>query len=664
METFLYIPINSLNVNNVLASESVSPPIFYERRGFGFKRFERILSNPHQNSFVIYSKFPVTPVHRSDREEYPVVLAIPSSYISNLQAHIKADISVYQCDKTIYLNWDECVFIFRNEEEKIKSIAATNRSLEVKHADKYIKQFVSLDKLKLNKFDWSDSVLENIQDCKSMNSSQLNFDQKINKIKGLVYGFAAGKLRAQSNEMLSGRRYYQDFINAFSVLLNDLSVVSSQKSSYANQSISVDSKLKHLEDLTQRINILFGANEVDEAVNALSKVFNIDLEKLNELNNFKYLKTRTTILGILTDFIKEKDKELYTINELLENLLHEAKRCARYGSPHQFKKLEQDFEQTRNLVSKKIASYQNNEIDENQLIEIPFAVSNDSVDKSTIQGLTEIENKYLTISINEVLIRTEMSSSDEIAQQRLDIIKGIADRIKELENIENSFELEYLRKFHKSLKTVGVGFKVQDSENKALQGLACFLSRYSELEKLQDFMEKNNISDFSIGYSLWGASYGYSNLSKILLTSVERNEMSLKLLNDFLNKILVRKTLDKTIVSQFLEDNKNTEVPVVVEWRINQDSFKEPQTEYQSSFNQFENAIKANKKLNKEAWIKVVKECSNEILEMKLPDGPMFGKDYKVSEFHSLLTTRSKKIPGFGSTKIDEATKLFKEFLS
>jgi hypothetical protein len=646
----------------MLSSESISPPVFYERRGFGFKRFERILSNPHQNSFLIYSKLPITPMHRSDREEYPVILAIPSTYTADFQTYSSDDLTIYQCDRTIYLSWNECFFLFRNEEEKAKNIAATKRSLEVKHADRYVKQFYSLDEFKLDKFEWADKVIEDIQDCKSMNASQLTFDQNFNKIKGLVYGYAAGKLRAQSNEMLSGRRYYQDFINTFSVLLNDLSTVTSQKVNYVNQSRELDSKFKTLEDLIQRIEILFGTNEVDEAVNALSSSFNIGIDKLNDLDNYKYLKTRKSILHILTEFIKEKDKELYTINELLENLIREAKRCSKYGSSHQFKKLEQDFELTRNLVSKKIASYQNNEIDENQLTEVPFRLTENFSILSGVKELSSIENEFLTVSINEVLTRREMSSSDEIAQQRLDIIKGIADRIKELEKIEDSPELDYLRKFHRSLKTVGVGFKVQDSENKALQGIACFLSRYAELEKLQDFMEKNSVSEFSIGYSIWGAAYGYANLSKILLTSVERNDTSLEIITSFLNQILNREKLESEASKNFLEAYKNADSITTIEWNLKGDTINEPQANYHA-ISKFEKALRANKKLSKDVWIETIMRCYKEVSELKLPEGPMFGDDYKVSEFHSLLKARSKGLTGFGNTKLEEATKLFKQYL-
>lgn len=662
MERFLFIPVNSLNVNNILSSESISPPVFYENRGYGFKRYERILSNPYQNSFLIYSKLPITNMHRSDREEFPVVIAVPSTYLTSLNDYTTNEVTIYQSDKTIYLNWDECFFIYRNLEEKNKTIASTKRSLEVKHVDKYINQFYLLEDFNFDHFNWSDSLLENLQDAKSINSTELTFDQKFNKIKGLIYGYAAGDLRAQSSEMLSGRRYYKDFINVFSVLLNELSTLSIQKGPYVNQSLSFDTKFKQLKDFSERINILFGTNESDDTLIALSKSFNVDPEKLTELDNYKYLSTRNTILSILTHFIKEKDKELYTISELLDNLITEAKKCSRNGSQYQFKKLEQDFEITRNLVSKKISTYQNSEIDVNQLLEIPFKLNSNFYLSSKISRLSEIENGYLTISLNELLSRTIMSSSDEIAQQRLDIIKCIADKLKEVESTEDSDELAYLRKFHKSLKTVGVGFKVKDSDNQSLQGLASFLSRYSELEKLQDFMEKNAVSDFSIGYSLWGASYGYSNLSKILLTSVERNEISLKVITNFLNHIIQRTSIDSSAVRQFLDEIKKKSNSIQIDEHPKKDQLNEPSIRYKES-KSFESVIRSNKKLNNDTWVDLINQCFKDVLEQKLPDSPMFGNEYKVNEFHSLLKIQSKSLPRFGMSKVDEVTKLFREYL-
>ena len=58
MERKLYIPTSSLNFNNILSSESISPCAFYPRRGFGFKRFEKVELNNLDNVILLYDKYP------------------------------------------------------------------------------------------------------------------------------------------------------------------------------------------------------------------------------------------------------------------------------------------------------------------------------------------------------------------------------------------------------------------------------------------------------------------------------------------------------------------------------------------------------------------------------------------------------------------------------
>lgn len=41
----LYIPTTTLNFDNILSSESISPKAFYEKRGFGYKTWETVDEN-------------------------------------------------------------------------------------------------------------------------------------------------------------------------------------------------------------------------------------------------------------------------------------------------------------------------------------------------------------------------------------------------------------------------------------------------------------------------------------------------------------------------------------------------------------------------------------------------------------------------------------------
>lgn len=51
----IYIATTTLNFNNILSTELVSPKIFYENRKFGYKRFEDVEPNKYENSIIAYS---------------------------------------------------------------------------------------------------------------------------------------------------------------------------------------------------------------------------------------------------------------------------------------------------------------------------------------------------------------------------------------------------------------------------------------------------------------------------------------------------------------------------------------------------------------------------------------------------------------------------------
>ena len=81
-----YIPTTSLNFNNILSSESISPKAFYKNRSFGYGRWGSIPENPLDNSIVVYD-YPFTfarPV--SEYEDHPLLIEVQleDNFISHL----------------------------------------------------------------------------------------------------------------------------------------------------------------------------------------------------------------------------------------------------------------------------------------------------------------------------------------------------------------------------------------------------------------------------------------------------------------------------------------------------------------------------------------------------------------------------------------------------
>ena len=98
----LYIPTSSLNFNNIMSCESISPIVFYKKRSFGYKSLTSVELNNLDNSILLYEDFPDFERPKSDLVDYPMVIEVDLEIESEGFKKLKE--GVWQYDKTIYLN--------------------------------------------------------------------------------------------------------------------------------------------------------------------------------------------------------------------------------------------------------------------------------------------------------------------------------------------------------------------------------------------------------------------------------------------------------------------------------------------------------------------------------------------------------------------------------
>ncbi|TDQ15193.1 hypothetical protein DFQ04_3079 [Algoriphagus boseongensis] len=669
MDRFYFIPTSSLNFNNILSSESISPHSFYEKRGYGFKRFEKVVSNSLSNSFLAYSIIPRVPILITEREEFLIYLAVPESYFKSYKTIERGHFQILQIDRPIYINPIECFFLVRTDEERRKLIAGSKKSLEVKHADLYCEKVFLLDEYHLDSFAWDDNVLEGIADLKSIKPEVLEEDKKFNKLKGLIYGYVAGATMNQPKEIIEGKRYFQRFINVFSSLLNDLSVMAAGKSKQLPNKNKLEAQVSELIDLQGKIATLFRGNESIEINEVISRDFSIDKEVLKSFEKLRYKNSQESVLTILSKFIKEKEPNYYSIGELLGRLITQIKQFIRYSNPQSYERLENDFSSISNVVNSKISTFKSDHGSTEKFKVLPFSIVGDFELKVQDTILSKDEQLIFELIINDLLSWTEVSSQDEIAQIRTELIQSVGKKIKETVGKESTPELEYLRRLFQSLKTIGTGFRPDESGYITLQSLACFLNRYSELEKLQDFMEKNGVRIFNYAYTYWGAAYGYANLSKLLISSISQNPELFKVINSFFEKTTGVKGNRHDLVSEFLFKYKG-EKPIVVELKpVIPSKLETPKIPGSNSNPElqekksFEQVLRSQKELaNKEDLIiQLVNISIQAIKNSENPEMFSFPKN-KTSEFRDILKSNSKKMKGIGPKGIEFITSLFESY--
>lgn len=672
MESYLYIPINSLNFNNILSSESISPQIFYEKRGFGFKRYEKNNLNPLSNSILAYNRIPLTHNIKSDREEFIFYLAVPSNLISkDSKSHSLKDVVVRQLDYTLFINSVECFFVTKTEDEALKLIASTNRSLEVKNVDNYAKNIKSIDDYNFNTAEFDYLSLDSIIDFKTYNHDQIVLDRKVNKIKGFVYGFLSGQLNELPKEIVSAKMYFQEFINVYSLLSNELSTVVSQKSSHnqKNSKSALDNYYHKLQELVERITFLIDIFDASSIESNISEDFEIDIDSLKGLKKYQSKKLKKSLYQIVVDLFKDSNLEALSIEELLNYLLNQSKYFYRNPSKENYTTLENKFNVVRGIISQKFHEIElensNNEWDN----ELPFDFNvKDSSINLKSKKFNKNELSIYNIILKEFLTLEELSTADEIGQCRLSILISIGKLSSELKIFDkDSSDLKYLRKLYDSLKTVGVGFKVQDTDDLALQSLACFLNRYSDFEKLKDYMMKNNVVNSGLVMGIWGAAYGYANTSKLVLAPVFRNNNVLIETIQFSSRIATSHPVYEDTLYQFnTQLNKNTKSikPYIVNKEVT-NLLEEPAVEHLDLGEEFIELIISNKKLRgNDEWIKLIDQCFK-MVNMEINSGELFDStNSKLDLFKENLINKSRGTKGFGEAKINEAISEYTKFLN
>jgi len=218
----LYIPTTTLNFNNIMASESISPAGFYYVRGFGYKRFDKVEPNNLDNRIILYEKFPVFNINDKELENYPLVIEIDTITIG--EDVIKEENGVFYSEETIYLNPFSTQFIFNTETEKRSTLSKVEQSLNTKMVAIY-RNCIIAKTPNIESFEWK-SV--DLTDSKS-DFSKISKDRKINKLKGFLYAYLLGANKSVSKNVVYAKRRTKIFSNELSALVNSISAKEAEK---------------------------------------------------------------------------------------------------------------------------------------------------------------------------------------------------------------------------------------------------------------------------------------------------------------------------------------------------------------------------------------------------------------------------------------------------
>lgn len=468
----LYIPTTSLNFNNILSSESISPSSFYVHRKFGYDRFYKVESNNLDNTIILYDKYPVFSIDDSKLENYPVVFEIDSQ---DTNVEILEFQGVYLTHQTIYLNPFNTKIIFRNSEERNVVLAKAFPMIDTKLIPLYQGQLVVLsDEIKT--FNWCPI---NVDDSSDYDNIAVSYDITVNKLKGMLYGYLLGANESSSKEIVALKKMVKELRNVLSAILS-----------------SPDGRATHFQQ-QQLDNLYAGINQafytLSGAESHINEVISQKIECYKAPTFVEILKGE----GLYQEWFKKQLSQLslryYQITPFYLSYQPTDKVSELDRYIDNIERMIQTYDVKTKLDISKLPIIQNRRV-----VEVP----------EQKEFLPVLFNGYM----DEVWNGTEfLSSRYEFAK-----VGGMLFREISGDNWDNSPARTYINSLLKNLNEY-TEFDINSTDSDILKSFAAFCQKgESDIDKLRDYLISNGIGDFRIAFALWGLVFGFAEMPKTL----------------------------------------------------------------------------------------------------------------------------------------------------
>lgn len=461
-----YIPTSSLNFNNIFSTESISPAAFYEQRGFGYSRWASIDENRADNYVTLYGSRCSFTRPQSDLEDHPMLIEIRTE-----EEFPQIVDGVYYSDHTIYLNpWNTRVWFF-SEVDKRRALSMSESSLETKMLRLYERN------IKVGTFNEvyaSCEVLDNI----ALNVEALDADRRINRLKGLLYGYYIGACKSmtkQEAEVLHALYVIQDTFSAI-VLSPDKQATISQE------------------------NVLNTAFDVLRSTSSFYTELQAATQTADILSNVMHLLERYAVNTPLSE---------YDVNFHLRNLRYE--QGSNGGTMRwvggKIEELSRKMDASQHLLSP----------DESEVVVCDRRIS-------IIKGMEDpVLTKVLMLWIDGVLMDPKYNG--KISAQQMDLATDLLRSAKEF--LSTEWESSSIRTFLNQLRHLINGEEVNLPWcNDILSSVAAVVYKGADWEKLIRFMQFQNMSDYRISLAVYGELNGFANLTRDFTDIILNQESS------------------------------------------------------------------------------------------------------------------------------------------
>lgn len=499
----LYIPTCTLNFNNILSTESISPAAFYTKRDFGNKRYFKVEANAFDNVVLLYSKYPYFHVSDRDMENYALVIEIDSEDYSSDKFQKVNDndgVEVFVSNSTIFFNPFHTKVFFQSWHERQSALTKAEQSLENKYSNLYKSSlFVRQEKprsltnlfSKKDYFEWNHTysdVASNIL------LSWTNEDSVADKLKGAIVCYLIGANMSVSKEVSRLKQLSRKMRNTLSSIVN-----------------SPNRKPTDIQDKT----LLTFIKEFNNIYSCLddNSLYNKSIIEQRLVSPSTGL-DKNTIIKVLKDLhLEDAFKRQISLRPVYD--ANELYTCLDSPSPSDAYNIVVDrlFNAIRLIEKKELSKSQKKCLTD--LISVDNGRIN-IIDPMLPRG--SFFNKLLNSLINNEHKRFMQENN---AEELLSIAFVGGGRLKEYmpDKWDGSEYQTYINGLLANLQQ-GASFDLFSIDNDILQSFAAFCQKGEEVDRLTDYMLQCGFCDYRIALGIYGATRGFASLPKTFTSSL------------------------------------------------------------------------------------------------------------------------------------------------
>ena len=482
----LYIPTTTLNIDNILSTECIAPSSFYKGRDYGYNNFYPIQYIPYTNVLLLFSGIPNFQINDSEHHAFPLVIEVdfPDSINNLKQIGEVNNIKIYTTDDVVRLTPYNARILFFNPKGLSSAKLSCSDSLTNKLGERFRFNLCKAE------FELQSALVQVVvEDVCNEYESKVIRDNRLNKVKGFIYGYYLGiskSLSANSAKLLKIQRRIYDIVDS---IKNEGSYNSN---AFQDELLKLDSEYRKNDPVTKQCREEWEKylNSINIPIDALDAL----LEKYDE-NSF--VKLSFMKKNGFTPSVSIRQYGLRNLEDYRNALTAHTVSIVNSDRKKALEKFAASIKQTFDLDPSYETCMLANEDDE-----------------------TNLYNKFIA----RIIWNAHCPTPESLRTNRFNIATEITRMTKSIwedsgMQWHNSSAQEFMNDLRQNIKNF-TPLDINGHENIILKSVAIYILKGEDYESLVQFCEDNLINDYRYALALWGATQGYVKISRPIVSSL------------------------------------------------------------------------------------------------------------------------------------------------